>query len=259
MAKKLLFVTNNSLYSPETFLDKFISFGYKDVREDELFCVSTASALYLKEVLKITGRVYIIGTRAMETELRSAGVDCFGVGADPDLVTRDIAEMRKASFADDVEAVLVGFDEHLNYNKLYKAASYIKRQPPRGSGVNRCHYLATSNVEMGTWIGGGLYRPTTGVIVSCVTATCGQEPGIIGKPSPFLYDCIRSRFPNIEKARTIMIGDSLKSDITFAQNVGIDSGLVLSGATDLNTLSGVCDTKKPTFYFESIGIFAEAL
>lgn len=250
--KRLLFVTNNSLHSRETFLEKFKSFGYEDVCEDELFCVNSASALYLKEVLNIKGSVYLIGNREMDKELRAVGIDCFGVGPDPDPVTHEKAKMLKANFRDDVEAVLVGFDKHINYNKLYKAASYLKSQ-------SQCHYLATSNVETGTWIGVSHFRPATGVIVNCVTAACGRVPKIIGKPSPFLYDCIQMRFPNIKNTRTIMIGDSLKSDITFAQNVGIDSGLVLSGATDFSALSSVDYEKKPTFYFESIGLFAEAL
>ena len=189
----------------------------------------------------------------MDKELRAVGIDCFGVGPDPDPVTRDMDEMLKINLRDDVEAVLVGFDEYINYSKLYKAASYLRRSQ------GQCHYLATSNVEMGTWIGAGHYRPATGVMVSSVTAACEREPRIIGKPSHFLYDCIQTRFPNLNKARTIMIGDSLKSDISFAQNVGIASGLVLSGATDLKTLSGVPNEKKPTFYFESVGLFAEAL
>jgi HAD superfamily hydrolase (TIGR01459 family) len=57
----------------------------------------------------------------------------------------------------------------------------------------------------------------------------------LGKPSPIIYDFITQKHPEISytPTTTLMIGDTLETDICGAINVGIDSLLVLSGVTGL--------------------------
>lgn len=50
-----------------------------------------------------------------------------------------------------------------------------------------------------------------------------------GKPFTSIYESILKKFPTHDKARTIAIGDSIRTDIKGAQDFGIDSILVLSG------------------------------
>lgn len=59
----------------------------------------------------------------------------------------------------------------------------------------------------------------------------------LGKPYQFIYEFITHIHPDIyfDKSRTLMIGDTLETDICGAINFGIDSLLVLSGITGLKT------------------------
>ncbi|GAB1605468.1 phosphoglycolate phosphatase 2-like [Argonauta hians] len=249
--KRLLFVTNNSLHSTNTLYDKFVRFGF-EINHDEIFCITTASAFYLKSVLELRNSVYVIGSKAMGIELQNSSIRHFGIGPEPDVTSRSIDDLLKMHFRDDVGAVLVGFDEHLCYSKLYKAASYLKNPD--------CHFIVTSDVEMGTTIGRNRYRPSVGAVVGAVASAAHyRKYTVIGKPSSFLYKLIKLKFPKLKLEKTLIIGDSLKADIKFAKNIGADSALVLSGATDLRTLQNASDRDKPTYYFDSLAVLADYL
>ncbi len=58
-----------------------------------------------------------------------------------------------------------------------------------------------------------------------------------GKPYPTIFSPILQRFNDIDKSKMIMIGDTLEMDILGAQNVKIESGLVLTGNTEFLMLS----------------------
>lgn len=51
------------------------------------------------------------------------------------------------------------------------------------------------------------------------------------KPLPGLFEQVRKRFPAIDPATTVMIGDSLV-DMEFARNLGVRSILIESGSKD---------------------------
>ncbi len=57
----------------------------------------------------------------------------------------------------------------------------------------------------------------------------------LGKPSRLLYDFIQQKHPTLayDKATTLMIGDTLETDICGAITYGIDSLLILNGITGL--------------------------
>ncbi len=50
-----------------------------------------------------------------------------------------------------------------------------------------------------------------------------------GKPYPEIYEKVLNQLPNIAKNRILMIGDTFYTDILGANNMGIDSALVLTG------------------------------
>lgn len=57
----------------------------------------------------------------------------------------------------------------------------------------------------------------------------GKHVTYTGKPNNLIYQKIFKRFKQIPKNRILMIGDTFETDILGAQNVGIDSALVLTG------------------------------
>lgn len=244
LGKKLLYVTNNSLHGNDMYAEKFKTFGF-EAPEDDIFGVAHATAVYLRDIVNIDGKVYMSGSKGMKKELDQVGIDNFGFGPDLDTPSWDPDDLLKFHFEDNVKAVLIGFDEHFCYNKLYKAASYLTNE--------NCEYIATNDVETGFLLSENRMQPVTGSVVSAVTAASKRTPHVIGKPHHLLYDCILKKHPNVDKSRTVIVGDSIRADVGFANRVGIDSVLVLTGA---GTLAGVKANPQftPTFIMNSLAL-----
>ena len=250
--KKLMFVTNNSIHGRDAYVRKFNELAGFTADRDDVFGVAYAAAVHLKEIAKITGRVYMIGSKGMKDELDEQGIEHLGYGPDTDPVPVKIEDLFDVDIHADVEAVLVGFDEYFNYNKMYKASCYLSRE--------NCRYIATNDVEKRVTIGPNRVQPITGSLVAAVTAATDIAPTVLGKPHAYMMDCIMAKNPGMDLSRTIMIGDSLKADIPFAKNCGIDSALVLTGVSTKNDLS-VYKAKgiQPSYIMSSLSDIARLL
>lgn len=78
-----------------------------------------------------------------------------------------------------------------------------------------------------------------------------------GKPLPSIYAPLLAKFSHIPKNRILMIGDSLQTDIKGANNVGIQSLMVLSGVH--HDLQGSLDGLQKAFEdYEAIPDFMAA-
>ena len=80
----------------------------------------------------------------------------------------------------------------------------------------------------------------------------------LGKPTQEIYHFITQKHPYIQinQEKTIMIGDTIETDICGAINFGIDSVLVLTGITALQTNKDLNRIKKythqPTYIIDSL-------
>ncbi|XP_060063271.1 glycerol-3-phosphate phosphatase-like [Ylistrum balloti] len=245
IGKHLLYVTNNSMHSNERYVNKFREVGF-EAHESDIFGVANAAAVYLRDIANIDGKVYLVGGQGMKQELDKHHLVNFGVGPDPDQASWDPKQLLQMEFRDNVEAVLVGFDEHFHYNKIYKAVSYLCNP--------NCLFVATNIVETNVKIGEGRMQPTTGALIQAISVPAKREPLVIGKPGTLLLDCIRHKHPSIDLKRTVFIGDGLRSDIAFANNIGVDSVLVLTGSGALDKIDSPEVT--PTYVMDSFELFA---
>ena len=119
-----------------------------------------------------------------------------------------------------------------------------------------CLYLACNEREVGFRVGPGCWRPGAGTIVPCVSMATGREPVFLGKPHERMLDTIKLKVPEMDLKKTVMIGDSLKTDIVFAHNCGIDSIMVLSGANKKEDIYTQPDANNlPTYIMDSIEMF----
>lgn len=243
LGKRLIFVTNNSIHSNYNYKMKFQKYGF-DSKEDNIFGVAYATAVYLKDIAKIgDGLVYLVGSPGMAAELSKAGINYFGSGPDLDKPSCDPQDLLDMEFKPNVKAVVVGYDEHFHYNKLYKAASYIQDQ--------NCLYVASNDVEISFPLGANRMQPVTGTLVKAVSLASRKEPVVVGKPHPLFLDCVLDKHPEIEKSKTIFVGDSLKADIAFAKNVGLDSLFVLTGTHNLDHMKSG-EFPEPTYVLNSL-------
>ena len=255
LKKHLLFVTNNSIHAREDYIDKFRSFAGFDADMKDVFCVAYSAAVYLKDIAKVKGKCYVIGSPGMKKELENLDIPCIGYGADLDPVSDEPSVLMEQKLDPQVDSVLVGFDINFGYNKLYKAASYLTDQ--------NCQYVATNDVEVSLLIGPHHCQPLTGAIVAAISATAKRSPAVIGKPHSHLMECIMDTHPELDLKRTLMIGDSLKTDVAFAKNSGINSALVLSGAVTSEHVNKLLSMPlesqgpMPTYVLPSISFLGE--
>lgn len=90
-----------------------------------MICASNCAARYLSQ--RKFKKVYVIGCEVLVDEIEAVGVSTIGSGPDvlenslKDQVGQDLQRIDK-----DVEALVVGFDEHLSFPKLFKAVNYLR-------------------------------------------------------------------------------------------------------------------------------------
>ncbi|CAK6950685.1 pyridoxal phosphate phosphatase [Scomber scombrus] len=216
--KNVVFVTNNCTRPRENYMHKFYRLGFTDVMLEQIFSSSYCSALYLRDVVKVRGQVFVMGCDGLRRELQEAGVPCVEEADDPD------ATIYNCTLAPDVKAVLVGHDDKLTFLKLAKASCYL-RDPD-------CLFLATDNDP---WhpLSGGRILPGSGSLTAALEVSSGRKATVIGKPSRFMFECISSQFRGVDPAQCLMVGDRLETDMVFGFNCGLDTMLTLTGVSQI--------------------------
>lgn len=250
--KKVFFVTNNSSKTRRLYADKMSLLGF-NVTEDDVFGTAYCSAMYLKTVCKLQGKVYLVGSNAMKQELEAVGIQQTGVGPDP--VTGKQADWANVPLDPEVKAVVVGFDEHFSYMKLNRAMQYLNQG---------CLFVGT-NRDTRLPLEGGKAVPGTGCILQAVETAAQRQAETVGKPNQFMFDCVASQY-GVERGRCLMVGDRLDTDILLGYNCGLKTLLTLTGVNTVaeaqeHVKSG-CPERQgmvPDYYVESIADLLPAL
>ncbi|XP_003747338.1 glycerol-3-phosphate phosphatase [Galendromus occidentalis] len=240
---QLGFVTNNSGTSRAELLEKFSALKIK-ANPEEIFCVNNLTAKYL--VGKgVTGKLYMIGHKALYDELQAVGLSCNEPGPDP--VDDYYQSWSGLHLEETVQAVVVGFDNHFSLAKVCRAASYLEDP--------KCLFVATdADSRIAAPKCPHLVLPCTGSIIAAVQAPTGRTPELIGKPSTLLADMIRTVYPGLSGQNTLVIGDNLETDIEFGRRSGFTTLLVETG---VHKRHHVRRSEAPSFYTPSIADLAE--
>lgn len=244
--KRVFFVTNNSTKSRAGYLKKFSKLGLK-AEAEEIFSSSFAAAAYLDQIdFKSTGKkVYVIGEIGIPQELDLIGVPYIG-GPDDSDKQPDMGPGGYLEHDRDVGAVIVGFDRYVNYYKIQYAQLCLNENPD-------CKFIAT-NLDSVTHLTDAQEWAGNGSMVGAVKGCTGQEPILVGKPSPLMIDYIVSKY-GIERSEICMVGDRLDTDILFGKDNGLSSVLTLSGVTTEKKLLSPSNPIHPDYYVDSIADF----
>lgn len=216
---RFILATNNASKTPEQYLGKLKRFGV-DIERDKILTSSLVTAAYLQAQLPPGAPVHVLGEEGLRRAVEEAG---FALRQDHE---------------GPVEAVVVGIDFSLTYEKLKRATLFI-RAGARFIGTNPDRTLP---------IEGGLAPGTGAILVALETAT-DVKPTVIGKPGPIMFQhALQQMQANL--VHTAMLGDRLETDIAGGHSAGMRTILVLSGASRREDLARA--RVQPTWIFSHI-------
>lgn len=213
-----VFLTNNSSKNNITYYNKLTKMGIPCTLND-FYSSIDATIFYIKE--KGYKDVYLVGT-----------TDFYNV-------LKEHVNVHIGAYYEHVDAVVIGFDTELNYEKLRCASFHLE------NGVD---YIAT-NPDFRCPIEDGRYIPDCGTLIYMFLKTTERSPFVIGKPRPFMIEAVLKE-RGLKKEDAVMIGDRIYTDIMCGLNAGVDSILVMSGETDSKILEE--SKEKPTLTLDSI-------
>ena len=190
------FITNNSSRGIADYVDKLRNLGIPASRS-EIYTSTDAVIEYLRADWPSVRRLWLLGTPSMARHLEEAGY-----------VVCD----------DEPEAVVVGYDTGLTYERLCRAAWWIRQGLPFFAS----HPDRVCPTDQPTVL------VDCGAISACLTTATGRAPIVLGKPDPRMLEgvCRRCRLRLDELA---VVGDRLYTDMVMAQRAGAASVLVLTG------------------------------
>lgn len=197
------FLTNNSSKSRNDYLVQLQGLGIPTA-PTELYTSTEATISFLQSKHSDVRRLFVLGTPSLRTEMAEAGF----------VMTIDDAE-------DEPDAVVVGFDTSLIFDRLCRAAHWIKRGKP---------FIATHPDKICP-----TDQPTVlvdcGSICAALEQATGRKPdAVLGKPDPVMLSGILERH-KLRPDELAMVGDRLYTDMAMARRAGTLGILVLTGET----------------------------
>lgn len=209
------FLTNNSQRTRRDVVCKLERMGIQ-VSENHIFTCAMATARFLA-AQKPCGTAFVIGEGGLSHALHHNGY---------------------AIVDDDPDYVVVGEGRTFNMETVEAAVRMILR------GAK----LIATNMDPNCPTAGGT-RPGCGAIVAMLETATGRKAFSVGKPSSVMMRAARKEL-GLSSAETIMIGDTMETDILGGVSMGYTTALVLSGGTNREDLS--LFAYRPDFVLESV-------
>jgi HAD superfamily hydrolase (TIGR01450 family) len=211
---KLAFITNNASRPPKAVVEKLAGIGVAaDV--DEVVTSAQAAAHLLVERHGEGGVIACLGAAGLEEALHEVGLEPAAV--------------------DDSRAVALatGYGPDVPWRDVMRAAMRVRDGLP--------WVASNADLSLPTKFG---QAPGHGVMVDMLERFSGVRAVVAGKPQrPLLDETIR----RMGATTPLMVGDRLDTDIEGANNIGIDSLLVMTGVTGLPELAAAGPELRPTY------------
>lgn len=217
------FLTNNSSKSGKSYLRKLHSLSMRFVKRDQIITSGDITIKYVKEQFgknKIP-KIYLVGTDELKQDFVKEGIH---------IIEGDNEE---------IDAVVVGFDTSLTYEKVSIATRYIRKGIP----------FISTHIDLVCPIKNGEFIPDCGAITKMIEASTGVKAKYLGKPNKetvdYLVDTIK-----IDKRKIAIVGDRLYTDVATGINNGMIGIAVLTGETSLTEIEK--SSIKPSYVFKDV-------
>jgi glycerol-1-phosphatase len=197
---RVVFLTNNSARTPERVAERLRALGVAASPDEVVTSAQATASLVAREAGGDGRTAFVIGEEGVRSALGEAGIEV--LDGQPDRVG----------------FVVVGWDRWVDYDKLRTASVLV------GRGAR----LVATNQDASYPAPGGDLWPGAGALVAAVETASGSRALVVGKPGRPLFD------EALERAgtrRALMVGDRVETDVAGADAAGIDSALVLTGAS----------------------------
>lgn len=218
--KDFLFLTNSSERSPRELAQKLGRMGLT-VDESHFYTSALATASFLASQCK-GGSVYVIGEPGLTFALYEAGFSMNDVNPD---------------------YVVFGETRSLNYEKIEKAVRLVMN----GAKLIGTNSDLTAPAESGI-------IPACRALVSPIEMTTGKSAYFVGKPNPLMMRHALKKL-GCHRADAAIIGDRMDTDIVAGMESEIDTVLVLSGVSNLETIDKF--PYRPKYVLNNVGEIAE--
>lgn len=199
--KDFLFLTNSSMKTPKELQLKLLRLGL-DVDESHFYTSALATAKFLKSQCP-GGSIYAIGDAGLINALYSEGFTFNSTNPD---------------------YVVMGETRTYNYEMMERATQLVL------SGAK----LIGSNPDLTGPIEDGI-APATRALIAPIELATGKSAYFIGKPNPLM---MRNGLQILghESKNVAIIGDRMDTDIVAGIESGMDTVLVLSGVTSMESM-----------------------
>jgi HAD superfamily hydrolase (TIGR01450 family) len=221
-------ITNNSGSSAVDIAQSLSELGVNFYPNEVVSAVNVAATWIARQGnLESKKTAFVLGSKSVEDELASHGI----------VLVADPSEM---SYKCDY--LVVGVCRHIDYKLLTMALRVA---------LQGAHFLAINTDRTFPGVD-GLY-PAAGASVGALIGMLGRQPDtIIGKPSPLLGLMALEMF-GVTADETLLVGDTLFTDVDMGRAVERDTVLVLTGN---NQLCDITPENAPTYTLASVADLA---
>lgn len=210
-----LFLTNNSRYTPRDLALKLQQLGFP-VDEQHIFTSAMATGRFLASQ-KPNGTAYVLGEGGLVLSLHENGLSLSE--SSPDYV-------------------VIGEGRSLTLEMVEKAIDFV---------IEGSRLIAT-NLDPAPKIKGWM-KPGTGAIVAMLEEATSKKSFSVGKPSPVMMRAARKQL-GLNTAETIMVGDTMQTDILGGVQLGFNTVLVMTGSSTKADLDNFAF--RPDMIFNSV-------
>jgi len=200
------YCSNNTSYSKKEYVARLEKFGLA-ATEKNFYTATDFLIDTLKKEHPQWKKIYLLGMPAMAEEMEAAGFEIVD---------------------DEPEAVVVSFDKLLVYERLCKAAYFVREGVPGFSS----HPDVFCPSDQPTCL------VDSGAISRCVELASGKKLCQLGKPDAGFLRCAAARL-GLDASQTLMIGDRLATDIAAGTNAGAFTCRIVGPGADLASFAPV--------------------
>ncbi len=210
--KQFYILTNDASRSPQQLAESYERLGLPDVTADSIISSGMLAREYLQLKVK-QGTAAYLGTEDSAHYIETA-----------DLKTLSISDVDLEN-TDDINALVLLDDEGFDWNSdLNKAINLLRRRNIPVIVANTDNTYPTSKTQVAIAIG---------AVADMLETIAGKQFIRFGKPDAqlfmFAYERVIAQNTNIGKKDIVMVGDTLRTDISGGNKFGLDTVLVLTG------------------------------